>query len=96
MSEIESVVVTDEQFEVWSKEEQQFVINSPSNFYLVNAKGDKVFYLTKDRAEAQRQANLDFDSKYTIRCIRDQKTKIRNEAGIYTCRGTSTRRGQKR
>lgn len=93
MSEIESVVVAEDEFEVWSKDEQQFVINSPSNFYIISATGSRVFYLTKDRAAAQAQANLDFDNKYTIRAIKDVKSKSRLESGEISVRGSNTRRG---
>lgn len=93
MSEIKSVVVAEDEFEVWSDDEQRFVINSPSNFYIISAMGSRVFYLTKDRAAAQAQANLDFDNKYTIRSVKDQKNKGRTESGGYTCTGVNSRRG---
>lgn len=89
--EIQSVAVKESEFEVWSDEEQKFIINSPSNFYINSALGDKVFYLTRDRALAQAQANLDFDSKYTIRTVKDSKPKYKSESGEYTVRGTQSR-----
>ena len=57
--EIQRVVVSENEYEIWSEDEQKFVINSPSNFYIINALGEKVFYLTRDRAVAQKEANED-------------------------------------
>lgn len=94
--EVESIVVEEDEFEVWSEDEQRFVINSPSNFYIINALGQKVFYVTRDRASAQTQANLDYDNKYVIRTVKDAKTKSRLESGGLSCYGTATRRGQKK
>lgn len=94
--EVESVVVEEDEFEVWCEDEQRFVINSPSNFYIINALGQKVFYITRDRSAAQAQANLEYDNKYVIRTVKDAKTKSRLESGGLSCYGTATRRGQKK
>ena len=91
--EIQRVVVSENEYEIWSEDEQKFVINSPSNFYIINALGEKVFYLTRDRAIAQKEANEDYDSKYTIRTVKDSKTKYRTESGEVSVRGSNTRRG---
>lgn len=93
---IESVTVPAEELEIYSEEEGRFVINSKSNFYIINALGEYVFYLTKDRAKAQQQADLDWDGRYTIRAIKDQKNKSKLESGGLSCYGTQTRRGQKK
>ena len=91
--EIQRVVVSENEYEIWSEDEQKFVINSPSNFYIINAIGEKVFYLTRDRAIAQKEANEDYDSKYTIRTVKNVKTKSKTESGDLTCCGSNTRRG---
>lgn len=93
MTEIKSVIVAEDQVEVWSDVEQQFVMNAPSNFYIISALGLRVFYITKDRAAAQAQANIDFDNKYTIRCVKDQKTKSKLESGGLSCSGVNSRKG---
>jgi|SRR5690554_1787179 len=90
--EIQRVVVSENEYEVWSEDEQKFVINAPSNFYIINALGEKVFYLTRDRALAQSQANLDFDNKYTIRTVKDSKPKYKSESGEVSVRGSNTRK----
>lgn len=92
IKEVQSVVVKESEFEVWSDEEQKFVINSPSNFYIISALGDKVFYLTRERALAQAQANLDFDNKYIIRTVKDSKPKYKSESGEVSVRGCNTRK----
>ena len=91
MSEIKSVIIPQDQIEVWSEQEERFVNNYPSNFYIINALGDFVFYMTRDRAAAQKQANLDWDNKYTIRCARDQKIKSKLESGGQSVYATATR-----
>ena len=90
--EIQRVVVSENEYEIWSEDEQKFVINSPSNFYIINALGEKVFYLTRDRAIAQKEANEDYDSKYTIRTVKNVKTKSKTESGDLTCYGTPSRK----
>ena len=42
MSKVESVIVPESEMEVWSDVEQRFVLNSKSNFYIINALGDLV------------------------------------------------------
>ena len=94
--QIESVIVPESEAEIYSEEEGRFVLNAKSNWYIVDALGNRVFYLTRNRADAQRQADLDYNGKYTIRCVKDQKNRSKLESGGLSCTGTSTRRGQKR
>lgn len=96
MSKVESITVPESEAEVWSEEEGRFVMNCPSNFYIIDALGNRVFYKTRNRAEAQRQANEDYDGKYLIRAVKDQKTKSKLESGGLSCVGVATRRGQKK
>lgn len=93
---VESVVVPESEAEVYCEEEGRFVLNAKSNWYIVDALGNRVYYLTRNRADAQRQADLDYDGKYTVRAVKDQKSKSKLESGGLSCTGTSTRRGQKK
>ena len=93
---IESVMVPEGELEVWSEDEQRFIMNNRSNFYIINALGEYIFYLTRSRADAQMQANEDYDGRYTIRTVKDSKTKSKLESGLLSCYGTATRKGQKK
>lgn len=89
---IESVIIKEEDAEVWSDEEQRFVLNAVSNFYVLLATGDRCYYKTRDRKLAQEQANIDWDSKYTVRAVKDQKSRSRQENGEVSVRGSNTRK----
>lgn len=93
---VESIVVPESEAEIYSEDEGRFVLNAKSNWYILDALGNRVYYLTRNRADAQRQADLDYDGKYTVRAVKDQKNKSRLESGGLSCTGTSTRRGQKK
>jgi hypothetical protein len=93
MNTIESVIVKQEDWETWDDEEQKFVMNAPSNFFILNANGDRVFYMTRDRAKAQQQSDLDWGKgKYTVRAVKDSKGKTKSESGELSVRGVSTRK----
>ena len=94
---VESVVVPESEAEVYCEEEGRFVLNAPSNFYVLISTGDRVYYKTRDRMAAQKQADEDWGKgKYTIRCVKDQKSKSRLESGGVSVRGVGTRKGQKK
>lgn len=90
---VEYIVIPESEAEVYCEEEGRFVLNAPSNFYVLLATGDRCFYLTRDRKLAQEQANLDWDSKYTIRTVKDQKSKSKLESGGLSCSGSNSRKG---
>lgn len=95
--DIQSVVVPESDAEVWSDEEECFVLNAPSNFYVLISTGDRIFYKTRDRKLAQEAADADWGKgKYVIRVVKDQKTKSKLESGLLSCYGTATRKGQKK
>lgn len=96
MKSVESISIPEKEAEVWSEEEERFVLNAKSNWYILDALGNRVYYLTRNRADAQRQADEDYDSKYKIRAVKDQKSKSKLESGGLSCYGTATRRGQKK
>ena len=96
MKQIESVSIPESEAEVWSDEEERFVLNAKSNWYILDALGNRVYYLTRNRADAQRQADEDYDGRYKIRAVKDQKTKSKLESGLLSCYGTATRKGQKK
>ena len=96
MKPVESISIPEKEAEVWSEEEERFVLNAKSNWYILDALGNRVYYLTRNRAEAQAQADIDYDSKYKIRAVKDQKSKSKLESGGLSCYGTATRRGQKK
>ena len=89
---IESIIIPEADAEIWSDEQEGFVMNCPSNLYIINAMGDRVFFKTKDRAAAQKQADLDWGKgKYTIRVVKDMKGKSRLESGGQSVYATATR-----
>lgn len=88
---IESVVVPESDAEIYSEEEGRFILNSKSNWYILDALGNRVYYLTRNRADAQRQADLDYQGKYKIRAVKDQKTKSKLESGLQSVYATATR-----
>ena len=96
MKPVESVSIPESEAEVWSDEEERFILNSKSNWYILDALGNRVYYLTRNRADAQRQADEDYDGRYKIRAVKDQKTKSKLESGLLSCYGTATRKGQKK
>ena len=93
---VESIVVPESEAEIYSEDEGRFVLNAKSNWYILDALGNRVYYLTRNRADAQRQADEDYGGKYTVRAVKDQKSKSKLESGGLSCTGTSTRRGQKK
>lgn len=93
---IESVVVPESEAEIYSEEEGRFILNSKSNWYILDALGNRVYYLTRNRADAQRQADLDYNGRYKIRAVKDQKTKSKLESGGQSVYATATRRGQRK
>lgn len=91
---IESVSIPESEAEVWSEEEERFVLNAKSNWYILDALGNRVYYLTRNRADAQRQADLDYGKgRYTIRAVKDQKSKSKQESGGLSCSGSNSRKG---
>ena len=94
---VEHVVIPESEAEIYSKEEGRFILNSVSNFYCINALGERVFFKTKNRALAQAACDdLYGKGRYVIRAVKDQKNKSKLESGGLSCTGTSTRRGQKK
>ena len=90
---VESVVVPESDAEVYSEEEGRFILNSKSNWYILDALGNRVYYLTRNRADAQKQADLDYDGKYKVRAVKDQKSKSKQESGGLSCSGSNSRKG---
>jgi hypothetical protein len=90
---IESVSIPESEAEVWSEEEERFVLNAKSNWYILDALGNRVYYLTRNRADAQRQADLDYHGKYKVRAVKDQKSKSKMESGGLSCSGSNSRKG---
>lgn len=68
------------------------------SFYFKTAFGDRIYIHSSDRAICQAIADeySGVKGKYVVVAAKIAKTKFKNEAGIYTCVGTSTRRGQKK
>jgi hypothetical protein len=89
---IEQVVVKEDEFEVWDEDSQTFQSKTPSNFYVLISTGDRIFYVTKDRMAAQKQADEDWGvGKYKIRVVRDLKGKSKQENGGQSVYATATR-----
>ena len=89
---IESIIIPEEQAECWDEVSESFVLNAPSNFYVLISTGDRVYYMTRERAAAQNQADLDWGKgKYNIRTVKDMKGKSRLESGGQSVYATATR-----
>ena len=89
---IESIIIPDEQAECWDEDEERFVLNAKSNWYILDALGNRVYYLTRNRADAQNQADEDYGKgRYTIRAVKDQKSKSKLESGLQSVYATATR-----
>lgn len=85
---IQTVEVSYESFSEWD-------FLPPGSFYIRNAMGDYTFFKTSNRKAAQDAVNETYgNGRYTVVAAKIEKTKVRSENGEYTCRGTSTRRGQ--
>lgn len=89
---IESIIIPSEQAECWDEASESFVLNAPSNFYVLLAIGSRCYYVTKDRLAAQKQADEDWGKgKYKIRVVKDMKGKSRLESGGQSVYATATR-----
>jgi len=90
---VEHVVIPENEAEIYSEEEGRFILNSVSNFYCINALGERIFFKTKNRALAQEACDeLYGKGRYGIRSIRDTKGKSRQENGEVSVRGSNTRK----
>jgi len=92
--EIEVVTKTLGELQYWCEESQDYVEKFPSGLYIINALGDYVFFMTRDRKKAQEKCNeLYEENKYTVRTTSDKKTKSKLESGLCSAYGTTSRRG---
>lgn len=92
--EVEVVIKSLGELQYWSDEEQGYVEKFPSGLYIINALGDYVFFMTRDRKKAQQKCNeLYEENKYTVRTTSDKKTKSKLESGLCSAYGTTSRRG---
>ena len=75
-----------------SLEEDDFV--APSAFYFRPASGEAIFVKCKDRAKAQQLCDewTGEKGKYTIRAIKDVKSKSKMDSGELSVRGSNTRK----
>lgn len=92
--EVEVVSKTIGELQYWSDEEQGYVEKFASGLYIIDALGNYVFFMTRDRKKAQQKCNEIYgENKYTVRTTSDKKTKSRLESGGVSCHGTTSRRG---
>lgn len=69
----------------------------PGSYYVRDAMGTYLFMKTSKRQEAQDLVNERYGKgKYSVVAAKLEKGVSRLESGEYSCRGTSTRRGQHR
>lgn len=88
--DVKMVSVSYEEFSEWD-----FI--PVGSFYIKNALGDFIFLKTSSRAEAQKKIDSEYGKgKYAVIAAKLEKGVSRLESGEYSCRGTSTRRGQHR
>ena len=89
---VESIIIPETEAECWDEVSESFVLNAPSNFYVLLAIGSRCYYLTRDRLTAQKQADEDWGvGKYKIRVVRDLKGKSKLENGGQSVIATATR-----
>jgi hypothetical protein len=63
----------------------------PSGYWIKNAMGNKVWFVTSDRVKAQEECDNLYGGKYKVNA-----SKIQKQDKPLTCRGVATRRGQKK
>lgn len=69
----------------------------PGSFYVRNAMGEYLYFRTSSRPEAQALVDeLYGKGKYRVVAAKLEPHGSKSESGEYSCRGTSTRRGQNR
>lgn len=73
----------------------------PSNYYIVNAFGNRVYIKTTDRATAQAKADEEYGKGfYSVRVVSDKdefgKKQWSKPEEYKPCFGTATRKGQKK
>jgi len=76
-------------------------IKDPSNYYIVNAFGNRVYIKTTDRAKAQEKADEVYGKGfYKVRCVLDKddlgKKQWSKPEEYKPVRGVHTRKGQKK
>lgn len=87
--EIKITIVEPHDLEVWSDEEEAFVINFRSNFYIINSLGQYIFYHSRDRGAVQRLVDETYGKGFfTVR-----QAKQSTGSGNYTCTGSNSRKG---
>lgn len=80
--------------------EQLATIKDPSNYYIVNAFGNRVYIKTTDRAKAQEKADEIYGKNfYSVRCVSDKDDLGRKQWSkpeeYKPVKGTQTRRYSK-
>lgn len=91
---VESIIIPESEAEVYSEDEGRFVLNCPSNFYIINALGERVFFKTRNRQLAQDACDEMYGKgRYVIRTVKDTKSKSKLESGGLSCSGSNSRRG---
>lgn len=64
----------------------------PGTFYILNALGEYHFICTSSRTEAQKFVDETYSpGRYTVVCVKLQKTVSKLESGGYSVTGTATR-----
>lgn len=87
VKEIKITVVEPNDLETWSDEEEGFVINFRSNYYIINSLGQYIFYHCRSRSDAQATVDREYGKGFfTVR-----QAKQSTGSGNYTCKGTNTR-----
>jgi len=87
--EVKNVKITYEQFT-----DSDFVF--PGTFYVLNALGEYHFICTSSRVVAQEFIDSTYSKgRYTVVCVKLQKTVSKLESGGLSCYGVGTRKGQR-
>lgn len=82
-------ILEDHEVNYWDSESESIVFSPKSSYYIINSLGQYVFYHTRSREEAQKQADADWGyGKYKIRTAKESKG-----SGDYTCTGSNSRKG---
>jgi len=90
LDKIKTTIVSYEEF-------SDYMFIPPATYYIMDSMQNYFFIHTSDRQAAQQVVNEKYgENRYTVVAAKITKGRIKNEAGIYTCTGVSTRRGQKK
>lgn len=87
VKKVNTVLVKEEDIEVYNPDTGEFILNHPTKYYIQLATGDFLFLRTRDRLVAQQYVDSIYgEGFYTVKSCKQG-----SGSGNYTCRGVATR-----